>query len=190
MGPTHRRTLIDCRTSGPMPPQQLLLCPSSPTDFPAGAAAHNFGANFMAPAFFEEGTAMKLVVAIIEPDKLNAVQGALDIPGACVLSISQVLTDRPELDCTGMYRGAEFRIRRRPSLRLEIATTDWLAEQVVAAITEQAYTADSGETRNATIFVLTMDDGTHCEFQDEETFHEVGQWSNPSELPTRKRTVA
>jgi nitrogen regulatory protein P-II 2 len=111
---------------------------------------------------------MKLVVAIIQPEKLNAVQAALDIPGACVLSISQVLTDRPDLDCTGMYRSVEFRVRRRPRLRLEIATTDWLAETVVAAITEHAFTADSGDTRDAKVFVLTMDDGTACEFQDEE----------------------
>jgi nitrogen regulatory protein PII len=110
---------------------------------------------------------MKLVVAIIPPEKLNDVQAALDVPSVCLLSVSQVLTDRSDLDCTGMYRGVEFRVRRRPRLRLEVATTDFLAESVVTAITERAFTADSGEVRDAKIFVLRMDDGA-SRFEDEE----------------------
>ena len=52
---------------------------------------------------------MKLIIAIIRPEKLAAVQAALDEQEACLMSVSELLGDGCEPGCTGRYPGMEFR---------------------------------------------------------------------------------
>jgi nitrogen regulatory protein P-II 2 len=52
---------------------------------------------------------MKLIIAIIRPEKLAAVQAALHEREACLISVSQVLGDGREPGRTGIYRGTTAR---------------------------------------------------------------------------------
>ena len=54
---------------------------------------------------------MKLIIAIIRPAKLAAVQAALTEVKACLISVSQVLGGGREPGRTGIYRGVEFRVQ-------------------------------------------------------------------------------
>jgi nitrogen regulatory protein P-II 2 len=87
---------------------------------------------------------MKLIIAIIRPEKLAAVQAALTELKACLISVSQVLGGGREPGRTGMYRGVEFRVQP-PKLRLEIAADDWLVEGAVEAIMRAESTGHSGQ---------------------------------------------
>ena len=75
---------------------------------------------------------MKLIMAIIRPEKLAAVQAAMEAQEAILLAVSQVLGDQREPACMGIYRGKEFHIRWL-QLRLDIAVDDRCVDEIVAA---------------------------------------------------------
>lgn len=81
---------------------------------------------------------MKLVIAIIRSENLDAVRACLSERDSCILSMFEVLSDGPEPHCTGSYRGQTFAFRP-PKLRLDIATRDALIDDLVAAIVRAGY---------------------------------------------------
>ena len=91
---------------------------------------------------------MKLVIAIIQPEKLEAVEAALKEQKVSLTSVSQVLGDGGEPGYTETYRGRVVHVRR-PKLRLEIAVHDLLVEPVAEAIAYAASTEYSGRTDDA-----------------------------------------
>src|SRR5262245_10177838 len=101
---------------------------------------------------------MKLIVAIIRPEKLQAVQASLPEPEACLLSVSQVVGDGREAGFTEIYRGREVRVPR-PKLRLEIAVTDALVQGAVESITRAVSTGYSGggHLGNGNVYVMQLD---------------------------------
>jgi nitrogen regulatory protein P-II 2 len=99
---------------------------------------------------------MKLIIAMIRPEKLAAVQAALTEQEACLMSVSEVLGDGREPGCTGMYRGVEFRVQR-PKLRLEIAVDDWVVEGAVETIMRAGSTSSSGQIGDCKVFVMQLD---------------------------------
>ena len=100
---------------------------------------------------------MKLIIAIIRPENLAAVQAALTEREACLISVSEVLGDGREPGRTGIYRGTEFRVRR-PKLRLEIAVDDWVVEGAVEAIIRAGSTGDSGQIGDCKVLVMQLDE--------------------------------
>jgi nitrogen regulatory protein PII len=106
------------------------------------------------PLFGEERL-MKLVVAIIAPEKLEAVEAALKQRGVHLLSISQVLGDGDEPGRTAMYRGTEFHVRRS-RLRLEAAVEDEVAEGAVEAIARSGSAADSRSPGDVKVVVSSL----------------------------------
>jgi nitrogen regulatory protein PII len=99
---------------------------------------------------------MKLVIAIIRPENLAAVQAALKTREVRFLSVSEVFGDGDEPGWTGMYRGTAFRIRR-PRLRLEVAVKDQVAQAAVEAIVRTAYPADAAQTGEVKVVVIPLD---------------------------------
>src|SRR5262245_32753999 len=99
---------------------------------------------------------MKLIIAIIRPEHLEAVRGALREPEACLLCVSEVLGDRREPGFTEIYRGREVRVAR-PKLRLEIAVSDGLAQGVVESISRAASAGVPGHLGGGKIFVMQVD---------------------------------
>jgi nitrogen regulatory protein P-II 1 len=99
---------------------------------------------------------MKLILAIIRPEKLSAVQSALEKQDADLISVSQVLGDGREPGDTEIYRGREVHVRR-PKLRLEIVTDDLLADGVVEAVARAAAPGSAWQSGDGQVLVLPVE---------------------------------
>ena len=97
---------------------------------------------------------MKLVVAIIQPYRMDAVRQALTDIGVSGLTVSEVRGYGRQRGHTEVYRGAEYTINYVPKLKLEIATESEKADEVVEAVTRAARTGKIGDGK---IFVLDLE---------------------------------
>ena len=98
---------------------------------------------------------MKKVEAIIRPDRLQAVQDALDVLGSSGLTITEVLGCGRQRGYTETYRGARANISLQRKVKVETVVPDDVAAAVVDAI---AGAAKTGEIGDGKIFVLPVDD--------------------------------
>ena len=96
---------------------------------------------------------MKLIMAVIKPSKLEDVRGALATLGIAGMTVSEVQGFGRQGGHTEIYRGAEYEIHFVPKTKIEVAVTDDMAEQVIAAITENANTGKIGDGK---IFVFDI----------------------------------
>jgi len=96
---------------------------------------------------------MKLVIAIIQPDKLEEVKDELYRSEINLITVSEVLGHGRQQGVTEFYRGAKATGNRVRKIRLEIAVNDALLEPAIKAIVPGAKT---GETGDGKIFVLDM----------------------------------
>jgi nitrogen regulatory protein P-II 2 len=96
---------------------------------------------------------MKLVVAIIKPFKLDEVREALISLGIQGLTVSEVKGFGRQKGQTEIYRGAEYSVSFLPKVKIEIAVSDELVEQVVEAVQKAANTGRIGDGK---IFVMEI----------------------------------
>jgi nitrogen regulatory protein P-II 2 len=101
---------------------------------------------------------MKLVVAIIRPEKLEDVQKALAEQDVYLMTVSDVRGCGRQRGYTEVYRGTEVRIQLIPKLKLEIAVNEAFVEATVEAIVHAARTGDTGTIGDGKIFVLPLED--------------------------------
>jgi len=101
---------------------------------------------------------MKMIVAIIRPDKLEAVQNALAERDVYLMTVTDVRGCGRQRGFTEVYRGTEFRVNLLPKLKLEIAVNDAFVEAAIEAIVHAARSGDTGQIGDGKIFVLPMDD--------------------------------
>ena len=100
---------------------------------------------------------MKLIVAIIQPNKLEEVKAALTEVEVFRLTV---------MDCQGfgrqkgkseLYRGREFSVNLTRKVQLQIAVNDEFVDPTVDAIIRGGRTRE-GEIGDGKIFILPMDD--------------------------------
>jgi nitrogen regulatory protein PII len=96
---------------------------------------------------------MKLVIAIVQPYRLDAVREALNAVGVSGLTVSEVRGYGRQRGHTEVYRGAEYTINYVPKLKLEVAVDDSLADEVVETVMKSARTGKIGDGK---IFVLDL----------------------------------
>lgn len=101
---------------------------------------------------------MKLIVAIIRPEKLEDVQKALNEMDVYLMTVSDVRGCGRQKGYTEVYRGQEIQIKLLPKLKLEIAINDAFVEATVEAIVHSARTGDTGQIGDGKIFVLPLED--------------------------------
>ena len=101
---------------------------------------------------------MKMVVAIIRPEKLEAVQAALNERDVYLMTVSDVRGCGRQRGYTEVYRGTEFQVRLLPKLKLEIAVNDAFVEATVEAIVHAARMGETGQIGDGKIFVLPLED--------------------------------
>ena len=97
---------------------------------------------------------MKLIMAIIKPFKLDDVREALTPLGVQGLTVSEVKGFGRQKGQTEIYRGAEYHVSFLPKVKIEVAISDDLTEQVVEAITKAAHTGKIGDGK---ILVLDIE---------------------------------
>ena len=98
---------------------------------------------------------MKLVIAIIQPHKLEEVKQELYKADVHLLTVNEVLGHGRQKGITEVYRGVRESGNLLRKIRLEIAVNDDYLQPTIAAITKGAYT---GETGDGKIFVMPMEE--------------------------------
>jgi nitrogen regulatory protein P-II 2 len=103
---------------------------------------------------FMESAAMKLVMAVIKPFKLDEVRDALTPLGVQGLTVTEVKGFGRQKGQTEIYRGAEYQVSFLPKLKIEVAVPSELVDAVVEAIAAAAKTGKIGDGK---IFVLDVE---------------------------------
>lgn len=101
---------------------------------------------------------MKLLLAIIQPTKLKAVQESLARIGVERMTVYDSQGYARQRGQTAMYRGVEYKSKLLRKVALEIAVNDDFLEKTIDTITQVARTGPEGEIGDGKIFVLPMDD--------------------------------
>lgn len=96
---------------------------------------------------------MKMIMAVIKPSKLEEVRVALSSLGIAGMTVSEVQGFGRQGGHTEIYRGAEYEIHFVPKTRIEVAVSDDMAEQAIAAIADNA---NSGKIGDGKIFVFDI----------------------------------
>ena len=96
---------------------------------------------------------MKLVIAIIQPYKLEEVKEELYNAEVNLITVSEVLGHGRQKGVTEVYRGAKETGNLLRKIRLEIAVNEAFVEPTIKAIIKGAKT---GETGDGKIFVLDL----------------------------------
>ncbi len=98
---------------------------------------------------------MKLVSAVIKPFKLDDVREALSDVGVAGITVTEVKGFGRQKGHTELYRGAEYVVDFLPKVKLEVAVTDDLVDQVLEAIQTSARTGKIGDGK---IFVTPLEE--------------------------------
>ena len=97
---------------------------------------------------------MKLVTAVIKPFKLDDVRDALGDIGVQGMTVTEVKGFGRQKGHTELYRGAEYVVDFVPKVKLEVAVSLEMLDQVVEAIIESARTEKIGDGK---IFVTDLE---------------------------------
>jgi nitrogen regulatory protein P-II 1 len=97
---------------------------------------------------------MKLVVAIIRPERLNEVLEALYRAEVRGLTISRVRGHGGETEAVETYRGMTVKVELHDKVRLEIGVSDPFVEPTVRAILAAGKTGEVGDGK---VFVLPVE---------------------------------
>ena len=97
---------------------------------------------------------MKLIVAIVRPDKINDVLEALFKAEVRGLSVSRCLGHGGETEQVETYRGTTVKMEMVEKVRVEIGVSDPFVEPTVRALLNAGRTGDVGDGK---VFVLPVE---------------------------------
>ena len=98
---------------------------------------------------------MKLIIAIIKPFKVEEVRAALDEIGVSGMTMTEVKGFGRQKGHTELYRGAEYTIDFLPKIKIEIAVTDEMIDEVKNIIIKSSA---SGKIGDGKIFITPIDE--------------------------------
>jgi nitrogen regulatory protein P-II 2 len=97
---------------------------------------------------------MKIVMAIIQPYRLNEVRDALTAIGVHGMTVTEVKGYGKQKGHTEIYRGAEYEVSFLAKTKIEVAVASDQVVKTVEAITTAAKTGKIGDGK---IFVFGLD---------------------------------
>lgn len=98
---------------------------------------------------------MKLVIAYIQPEKLNSVKQALSEAQVSKMSVTNSLGCGQQGGFHETYRGVDFEVNLLKKVRMEIAVNDDFVKTAVDAIIKGAKTGKIGDGK---IFVVNLEE--------------------------------
>ncbi|HEY4311294.1 MAG TPA: P-II family nitrogen regulator [Pirellulales bacterium] len=101
---------------------------------------------------------MKLIIAIIQPSRLEAVKAALTEVEVFRLTVMDVQGFGRQKGHTEMFRGHEFSVNLLRKVQLQIAVNEDFVEPTIQAIIKGGRSGPGGEIGDGKIFILPMDD--------------------------------
>ena len=88
---------------------------------------------------------MKLITAIIKPQKLDAVKEALVSQGITGMTVSEAKGFGRQLGLTEVYRGTQYKVDLIPKIRLDVLVSSKLADKAIEIIVNAARTGSIGD---------------------------------------------
>lgn len=101
---------------------------------------------------------MKLILAVIQPSKLEAVKEALSRVEVFRLTIVDVQGFGRQKGHSEVYRGHELTVNLLRKVQLQIAVNEDFVEPTVNAIMEAGRTGAEGRIGDGKIFILPLED--------------------------------
>jgi nitrogen regulatory protein P-II 1 len=98
---------------------------------------------------------MKIIIAIIQPHRLEQVKEELYKAEVNLMTVSEVLGHGRQMGVTEVYRGTRETGNLLRKIRLEIAVNDSFVEPTIKAIIAGAKTGELGDGK---IFVYNLDE--------------------------------
>ena len=96
---------------------------------------------------------MKLIKAIVRPNKVDDVRLALEKLNISGLTVTEVRGHGKQKGHTAIYRGKEYNVSLLPKMEIEVVVSDEVADEAVKAIIQAARTGEIGDGR---VFVLPV----------------------------------
>jgi nitrogen regulatory protein PII len=97
---------------------------------------------------------MKLLKAIIRPNKVDDVKDALSKLNISGMTVTEVRGHGKQKGHTAVYRGKEYNVNLLPKMQVEVVVPDAIADEAIRAIVEAARTGEIGDGR---VFVLPVE---------------------------------
>jgi len=97
---------------------------------------------------------MKLVIAVIQPHRLETVRAALGGIGVEGMTVTEVRGYGRQKGHKEIYRGAEYSVAFVPKIKLEVAVADGRVDDVISTIRNAAKTDKIGDGK---IFVVDLE---------------------------------
>jgi nitrogen regulatory protein P-II 2 len=101
---------------------------------------------------------MKLIIAIIQPGKLEAVKEALTDVEVVRLTVMDCQGFGRQKGRTGVYRGRELSVNLLRKVQLQIAVNEQFVEPTIDAIIKGGRSGEKGEIGDGKVFVLPLED--------------------------------
>jgi nitrogen regulatory protein P-II 2 len=101
---------------------------------------------------------MKLIIAIIQPHRLEAVKQALADVEVFRLTVMDVQGFGRQRGQTETYRGHEFSVNLLRKVQLMIAVNEEFLEPTIDALVQGGRSGPAGEIGDGKIFVLPLED--------------------------------
>jgi nitrogen regulatory protein P-II 2 len=98
---------------------------------------------------------MKLLKAIVRPDKIEDVRNAVNGAGISGLTVTEVRGHGQQKGHTAIYRGQEYEVTLLPKFEVEVVVPDSQAVTVTEAVMREARTGQIGDGR---VFVLPVEE--------------------------------
>src|SRR6187431_1293419 len=98
---------------------------------------------------------MKLIKAIVRPNKVDEVKAALEKLQISGMTVTEVRGHGKQKGHTAIYRGQEYAVSLLPKMEIEVVLADEFGDDAVKAIIEAARTGEIGDGR---VFVLPVDE--------------------------------
>jgi nitrogen regulatory protein P-II 1 len=97
---------------------------------------------------------MKLIKAVVRPNKLDDVRDALDRMHVSGMTVTEVRGHGRQKGHAAVYRGKEYDVTLLPKFELEVVVDDETVDSVVGAIISAARTGEIGDGR---VFVTPVE---------------------------------
>jgi len=101
---------------------------------------------------------MKLIKAIVRPNKVDDIKDALDRIHVTGMTVTEVRGHGRQKGHTAVYRGKEYNVSLLPKMQIEVVVADEMLDGAVQVIIDAARTGEIGDGR---VFVLPVEHAYH-----------------------------
>lgn len=98
---------------------------------------------------------MKLITAIVRPEKLDAIREGLESYGVQGLTVTKASGYGRQRGYTQVYRGAEYTVDLLPKIRVEVLASEEQTEDILDVIVAAANTGKAGDGK---VWTIQLDD--------------------------------